>query len=328
MNKFKFDWLILPIIGAVIVLLTWHGLAGRKVFKLSDTVTKEDLSALVVALPEGKAQWNALAPQLKNKQLEAAAVKALPPEVWAAVKDSFEETRIGLIPDLPNVAETWLSSLPYMKEPFAKRGEMDQGILRFTWYSLVLVSKGYAIALLIGVPIGFFLGLSPTFTKMFDPLIQVLRPVSPLAWLPLGLILFMRAGPEAGTYAALFTIALCGMWPTVLNTAVGVRAVPQDYLNVGRVLKLSRWKMLTKILIPATLPYMFTGFRLSLGICWLAIVAAEMLTGRPGAGGFLWQEYNALIYEHIIFSILTIGVVGLILDRLMSLIEARFKAIS
>jgi nitrate/nitrite transport system permease protein len=326
MNKFKFDWLILPIIGVVIMLITWHGLAGRKVFKL--TATQEDLSALVTALPEGATQWKSLAPTLKKTQLDAATVTSLPPAVWTAVKDSYEETRVGLIPDLPNVVETWVSSLPYIKEPFAKRGEMDQGILRFTWYSLVLVSKGYAIALLIGVPLGFCLGLSPTFTKMFDPLIQVLRPVSPLAWLPLGLVLFMRTGPEAGTYAALFTIALCGMWPTVLNTAVGVRAVPQDYLNVGRVLKLSRWKMLTKILIPATLPYMFTGFRLSLGIAWLAIVAAEMLTGRPGAGGFLWQEYNALIYEHIIFSILTIGIVGLILDRLMSLIEARFKAIS
>jgi len=105
----------------------------------------------------------------------------------------------------------------------------------------------------------------------------------------------------------------------------GVRAVPQDFLNVGRVLKLSRWKMLTKILIPATLPYMFTGFRLSLGIAWLVIVAAEMLTGRPGAGGFLWQEYNSLIFEHIILSIITIGVVGFVLDRLMGLLERRFK---
>jgi nitrate/nitrite transport system permease protein len=150
--------------------------------------------------------------------------------------------------------------------------------------------------------------------------------VSPLAWLPLGLVIFLNAGKEAGTLGALFTIAVCSMWPTVLNTAVGVRAVPQDYLNVGRVLKLSRFSMLFKILIPATLPYMFTGFRLSLGIAWLVIVAAEMLTGRPGVGGFLWQEYNALVYEHIILSILTIGVVGFILDRLMSVVESRFKA--
>jgi nitrate/nitrite transport system permease protein len=230
--------------------------------------------------------------------------------------------------NLPSPGKTWEASRPYVLEPFAKRGEMDQGILRFTWYSLQLVAKGYALALLLGTPVGFLLGLSKSFTKTFDPLIQILRPVSPLAWLPLGLVIFLNAGKEAGTLGALFTIAICSMWPTVLNTAVGVRAVPQDYLNVGRVLKLSRLQMLWKILLPATLPYMFTGFRLSLGIAWLVIVAAEMLTGRPGVGGFLWQEYNALVYEHIILSIITIGLVGFILDRLMSAVESRFKSAS
>jgi|RhiMethySRZTD1v2_1073278.scaffolds.fasta_scaffold04784_3 nitrate/nitrite transport system permease protein len=227
--------------------------------------------------------------------------------------------------ELPSPAQTWAKSKEYVLDPFAKRGEMDQGILRFTWHSLVLVAKGYALALLIGTPLGFFLGLSKTFTKTFDPIIQILRPVSPLAWLPLGLVLFLSAGKQASELGALFTIAVCAMWPTVLNTAVGVRAIPQDYLNVARVLKLSRTKTLLKVLLPAALPYMFTGFRLSLGIAWLVIVAAEMLTGRPGVGGFLWQEYNALIYEHIILCIITIGVVGFILDRGMSLMERRFK---
>jgi len=227
--------------------------------------------------------------------------------------------------ELPSPSKTWEASRDYVLKPFEKRGEMDQGILRFTWYSLQLVAKGYFLALVIGTPIGFLLGLSATFTRIFDPIIQILRPVSPLAWLPLGLVLFMGAGKSASELGALFTIAICSMWPTVLNTAVGVRAVPQDYLNVARVLKLSRSKTLFKVLIPATLPYMFTGFRLSLGIAWLVIVAAEMLTGRPGVGGFLWQEYNALVYEHIILCILTIGFVGFGLDRLMSLIEGRFK---
>jgi nitrate/nitrite transport system permease protein len=227
--------------------------------------------------------------------------------------------------ELPSPVKTWEKSKEYVLDPFAKRGEMDQGILRFTWHSLVLVAKGYVLALLIGTPLGFFLGLSKTFTKTFDPIIQILRPVSPLAWLPLGLVLFLSAGKQASELGALFTIAICAMWPTVLNTAVGVRAIPQDYLNVARVLKLSRMKTLVKVLLPAALPYMFTGFRLSLGIAWLVIVAAEMLTGRPGVGGFLWQEYNALIYEHIILCIITIGVVGFILDRGMSLVERRFK---
>ncbi len=259
MKTFKFDWLVLPLIGIAAVLLLW--------------------------------------------QVSAAT--------WAK--------------ELPSPLKTWETSKLYILEPFAKRGEMDQGILRFTWYSLTLVAKGYLLALLIGTPIGFLLGLSPTFTRIFDPIIQVLRPVSPLAWLPLGLVLFLGAGKQASELGALFTIAICSMWPTVLNTAVGVRAIPQDYLNVAKVLKLSRTKTLFKVLIPAALPYMFTGFRLSLGIAWLVIVAAEMLTGRPGVGGFLWQEYNSLIYEHIILCIITIGVVGFILDRLMSLVERRFK---
>ena len=227
--------------------------------------------------------------------------------------------------ELPSPGKTWSESRDYVLKPFERRGEMDQGILRFTWYSLILVAKGYAIALIIGTPIGFMLGLSKTFTKAFDPIIQILRSVSPRAWLPLGLVLFLGAGKQASELGALFTIAICAMWPTVLNTAVGVRSIPQDYLNVAKVLKLSRTKTLLKVLIPATLPYMFTGFRLSLGIAWLVIVAAEMLTGRPGVGGFLWQEYNALNYAHIILCILTIGIVGFVLDRLMSLVEGRFK---
>jgi nitrate/nitrite transport system permease protein len=220
--------------------------------------------------------------------------------------------------ELPSPLRTWEVSKPLIVEPFAKRGELDQGILRFTWYSLVLVAKGYALALLMGTPLGFLLGLSSLFRKAFDPIIQILRPVSPLAWLPLGLVLFQNS-------KSLFTIAICAMWPTVLNTAMGVRAIPQDYLNVARVLKLSPAKRFFSILVPATLPYMFTGFRLSLGIAWLVIVAVEMLTGSPGVGGFLWQEYNSLIYEHIILCILTIGLVGYALDRIMSAIETRLR---
>jgi nitrate/nitrite transport system permease protein len=227
---------------------------------------------------------------------------------------------------LPTPVAMWEQARPYIVDPFVKRGEQDQGILRLAGYSLWLVAQGYLIALVVGTPIGFCLGLSKTFTRIFDPIIQVLRPVSPLAWLPLGIAIFMNAGKEALEYGALFTIAVCAMWPTVLNTAVGVRAIPQDYLNVGRVLKLSKTKMLFKIMVPATLPYMFTGFRLSLGIAWLVIVAAEMLTGKTGVGSFLWNEYNNSNYGNIIFSILTIGLIGFVLDRLMSVVESRFKA--
>lgn len=288
-HKYKLDSIFLPLVAILITCVFWYAIAGKSV-------------------------------------------------VTEKVDDFGDKVKItkreGLSADLPTPVETWTASKPYIVEPFAKRGELDQGILRFTWMSLVLVAQGYFIALIIGTPIGFFLGLSKQFTKAFDPIIQVLRPVSPLAWLPLGMILFSgvkimdgdgRTTFGASDAAALFTIAICAMWPTVMNTAVGVRAVPVDYLNVAKVLKLSKWKTLWKVLVPATLPYMFTGFRLSLGIAWLVIVAVEMLTGRPGVGGFLWQQYNANSYSHIILCILTIGVVGYVLDRLMSVVEGRFK---
>jgi nitrate/nitrite transport system permease protein len=234
--------------------------------------------------------------------------------MWAISSASWSK-------NLPSPAKTWEVSKPYVVAPLEKRGELDQGIMRFAWYSLILVAKGYLLALVLGTPLGFILGWSKLFAKSFDPIIQVLRPVSPLAWLPLGLVLFQKSHP-----AALFTIAICAMWPTVLNTALGVRSIPQDYLNVAKVLQLSPTKTFFKVLLPAALPYMFTGFRLSLGIAWLVIVAVEMLTGTPGIGGFLWQEYNSLIYEHIILCILTIGIVGFVLDRLMSAVEVRLKA--
>jgi nitrate/nitrite transport system permease protein len=234
--------------------------------------------------------------------------------VWTALSQTVAT-------DLPSPLRTWQESRRYVLEPFFKDGEMNQGILRLALYSLLRVGKGYLLALALGTPIGFMLGLSREFYEAFDPIIQFLRPISPLAWLPLGLIIFRQSEP-----AAVFTIALCAMWPTVINTAVGVRSISQDYLNVGRVLKLSRVTMLAKIIVPASLPYVFTGYRLSLGLAWLVIVAAEMLTGTPGIGGFLWQEYNSLVYSHIILSVITIGAIGFLLDRLMGVVEARVKA--
>jgi nitrate/nitrite transport system permease protein len=224
--------------------------------------------------------------------------------------------------DLPSPGKTWQESKVYILAPLEKRGEMDQGIVRLASYSLFRVAKGFLLGVLIATPLGFILGLSNTFNRMFDPVIQVLRPISPLAWLPLGLIIFQKSEP-----AALFTIALCSMWPTVLNTIAGVRTIPQEYRNVAKVLRLSRFQTFTKVLLPATLPHVFTGYRLSLGIAWLVIVASEMLTGTPGVGGFLWQEYNSLIYAHILLCILTIGIVGFLLDRMMGFVEMRLRSV-
>jgi nitrate/nitrite transport system permease protein len=226
-----------------------------------------------------------------------------------------------MVADLPSPARTWEESKLYIAEPLTKRGEMDQGIVLLAYYSLVRVTKGFLLGILLATPIGFLLGVSPTLTRMFDPIMQVLRPISPLAWLPLGLILFQKSEP-----AALFAIAICSMWPTVVNTMMGVRAIPQDYWNVAKVLRLSRMTTFTKIMLPATMPYIFTGYRLSLGIAWLVIVASEMLTGTPGVGGFLWQEYNSLVYAHILLAIITIGIIGFGLDRLMGVAERKLRA--
>jgi nitrate/nitrite transport system permease protein len=226
------------------------------------------------------------------------------------------------VQDLPSPLKTWEESKVYVLQPFEKRGEMDQGIVRLASYSLVRVAKGFLLGVALATPLGFILGLSKTFNRMFDPVIQVLRPISPLAWLPLGLIIFQKSEP-----AALFTIALCSMWPTVLNTIAGVRTIPQEYRNIAKVLRLSKVQTFTKVLLPATLPHVFTGYRLSLGIAWLVIVASEMLTGTPGVGGFLWQEYNSLIYAHILLCILTIGIVGFLLDRMMGFVETRLRSI-
>jgi len=233
--------------------------------------------------------------------------------IWAVLSAT-------VAPDLPSPIKTWEESKPYILNPFFKDGEMNQGIGRFAFLSLVRVTKGFLLAIVIGTPLGFLLGLSAFFHRTFDPVIQILRPISPLAWLPLGLIIFRQSEP-----AAIFTIATCAMWPTVINTAVGVRSINPEYLSVGRVLKLSPMKTLRRIIIPGSLPYVFTGYRLSLGLAWLVIVASEMLTGAPGVGGFLWQEYNSLVYSHILLSIITIGLIGFALDRLMSMVERRFK---
>jgi len=174
------------------------------------------------------------------------------------------------------------------------------------------------------------LGSSRIFARMFDPVFQVLRPVSPLAWFPLAGVLVLPLKKSLMTHGVkidaidwqcIFTIGICAIWPTILNTAVGVRAIPQDYHNVAKVLKLGPWKRFIKILLPATLPYMFTGFRLSLGIAWLVIVAAEMLAGKAGIGYFLWNSYNGGNYGAMVASILVIGGVGFVLDRIMTLFE-------
>ncbi len=220
---------------------------------------------------------------------------------------------------LPGPLPTWNSALKLFSDPFYQRGPNDQGIGWNVLRSLSRVGMGFGLAAIVGIPLGFLIGRFAFLNKMMAPIISLLRPVSPLAWLPIGLYVFKEAQP-----AAIWVIFISSIWPMIINTAVGVTRVPQDYLNVARVLKLSEWKVFTKVLFPAVLPYMMTGVRLSIGVAWLVIVAAEMLTGGVGLGFWVWDEWNNLNVEHIIIAIFVVGIVGLLLEQLLLLLARRF----
>jgi nitrate/nitrite transport system permease protein len=220
----------------------------------------------------------------------------------------------------PTPAVTWEAAVKLFSSPFYSNGPNDQGIGWNIFASLQRVAVGFGLAALVGIPAGFLLGRFALLNQMVAPLISLLRPVSPLAWLPIGLLVFKSANP-----AAIWTIFICSIWPMVINTAVGVQRVPVDYLNVARVLNLSEWKIITRILFPAVLPYMLTGVRLSVGTAWLVIVAAEMLTGGVGIGFWVWDEWNNLNVAHIIIAIFVIGIVGLLLEQALMLVAKRFS---
>jgi nitrate/nitrite transport system permease protein len=223
----------------------------------------------------------------------------------------------GRIPDPLTVGA---AAAKIFADPFYSKGPNDQGIGWNVLSSLKRVGIGFGLAALVGIPLGFVVGRFRFAAGMAAPIIALLKPVSPLAWLPIGLLVFKAANP-----AAIWVIFICSLWPMIVNTAVGVRQIPQDYLNVAGVLNLSEWKVFTKILFPAVLPYMITGVRLSIGVAWLVIVAAEMLTGGVGIGFWVWDEWNNLKVEHIIIAIFTIGIVGLALEQGLMLLARRFS---
>ena len=221
---------------------------------------------------------------------------------------------------LPGPLKTWHSAVNVFSDPFYRKGPNDQGIGWNILNSLGRVGIGFGLAAVIGIPLGFMIGRFRFLSGMAAPIVSLLRPVSPLAWLPIGLLVFKAANP-----AAIWVIFISSIWPMIVNTAAGVREVPHDYLNVAKVLNLSEWKVFTKILFPAVLPFMLTGIRLSIGVAWLVIVAAEMLTGGVGIGFWVWDEWNNLNVEHIIIAIFTVGIVGLLIEQALMLIAHRFE---
>jgi len=221
---------------------------------------------------------------------------------------------------LPGPVPTFEAAVKLFSDPFYSNGPNDQGIGWNILSSMARVGMGFGMAVLIGVPAGFLIGRFAFLNRMTSPIVSLMRPVSPLAWLPIGLLVFKEAQP-----AAIWVIFISSIWPVILNTAVGVTRVPQDYLNVARVLNLSEWKVMSRILFPAVLPYLLTGIRLGVGVAWLVIVAAEMLTGGTGIGFWVWDEWNNLKVEHIIIAIFVVGVVGLLLEQLVLWAARRFE---
>jgi nitrate/nitrite transport system permease protein len=249
----------------------------------------------------------------------ALALTVLPPLFGLAALVLVWQVIAAKNPGIPTPLVTWEEALKLFADPFYRKGPNDQGIGWNILASLKRVGLGFGLAALVGIPLGFIIGRFKFVAGMFNPVISLLKPVSPLAWLPIGLLVFKAADP-----AAIWSIFICSIWPMIINTAAGVQRVPQDYMNVARVLKLSEWKVFTKILFPSVLPHMLTGVRLAIGTAWLVIVAAEMLTGGVGIGFWVWDEWNNLNVPHIIIAIVVIGVVGLALEQALVALAKSF----
>lgn len=261
--------------------------------------------------PLAPSRWKTLIQGFQRLVIPPAIGIACFTLVWALVSATS---------DLPGPVKTFDTAVQVFSDPFYDKGPNDQGIGWNVLYSLSRVGMGFGMAALVGIPLGFLIGYFGFLNRAMAPIISVLRPVSPLAWLPIGLYIFKQAQP-----AAIWVIFISSLWPMVLNTAAGVMQIPQDYRNVGRVLNLSPWKLFSRILFPSVVPYMLTGVRLSIGVAWLVIVAAEMLTGGVGIGFWVWDQWNNLSVEHIIIAIFVVGIVGLLLEQAIMLFARRFR---
>ncbi|KQQ32080.1 MAG: nitrate ABC transporter, permease protein [Alphaproteobacteria bacterium] len=238
-----------------------------------------------------------------------AKTEAMDPE-YAALMGASATTGKSAMPGPLDVGATlW----KHLKDPFYDRGPNDKGLGIQLAYSVGRVALGYGLAVLVAIPIGFLIGMSPLMNRALDPFIQLLKPVSPLAWMPLALYTIKDSG-----LSAIFVIFICSLWPMLINTAFGVAGTRREWLNVARTLEVGPFRRAVTVILPAAAPTILTGMRISIGIAWLVIVAAEMLVGGTGIGYFVWNEWNNLSITNVITSILVIGLVGMILDQLLA----------
>jgi nitrate/nitrite transport system permease protein len=256
-----------------------------------------------------------------------AALSALRGGAWslgsvAIVLGVWQLVCLTISKDFPTPLASFRVTVELLRNAFA-RVDGTPGIGFQVFASMRRIAIGFTLSAAVAIPAGVLIGVSPTVRKLFDPIVQVLRPVSPLVWFPLALVAFKNLGGVSSS--TLFTIFVTSLWPTLINTAVGVSSLPGDYRIVAKVFRFSRARYLRKILLPHTLPYVLTGLRLSMGTAWLVIVAAEMLSGDMGIGFFAWDAYNAGSYEKMIAAVAAIGGVGLALDRGFSALARRFE---
>ena len=240
---------------------------------------------------------------------KAATGPAMDPEYAKLLGASAAQ---GKQTPMPRPSDIAARAWHHIKDPFYIRGTNDQGLGIQLGWSLLRVLTGFGLAALVAIPLGFLIGMSPVLNGALDPIIQVLRPVSPLAWMPLALYTI-----KDSSISAIFVIFICAIWPMLLNTAFGVASVRKEWLNVARTLEAGRWRTAFTVILPAAAPTIMTGARISIGIAWLVIVAAEMLVGGTGIGYFVWNQWNNLSIADIIVAILVIGIVGMLLDQLL-----------
>ena len=214
---------------------------------------------------------------------------------------------------MPGPMDVGATIWKHLKDPFYDRGPNDKGLGIQLAYSIGRVALGYLLAVIVAIPVGFLIGMSPLMGRALDPFIQLLKPVSPLAWMPLALYTIKDSG-----LSAIFVIFICSLWPMLINTAFGVSGTRKEWLNVARTLEVGPIRRAFTVILPAAAPTILTGMRISIGIAWLVIVAAEMLVGGTGIGYFVWNEWNNLSINNVIVSILVIGLVGMILDQLLA----------
>lgn len=235
--------------------------------------------------------------------------EAMDPE-YAALMGASATTGKSAMPGPFDVGATMWK---HLRDPFYDRGPNDKGLGIQLAYSIGRVALGYGLAVIVAIPIGFLIGMSPLMGRALDPFIQLLKPVSPLAWMPLALYTIKDSG-----LSAIFVIFICSLWPMLINTAFGVAGTRKEWLNVARTLEVGPFRRAVTVILPAAAPTILTGMRISIGIAWLVIVAAEMLVGGTGIGYFVWNEWNNLSITNVITSILVIGLVGMILDQVLA----------